>query len=74
MCYASQRYLNVEQCFHPEKGISGRGMGVGVGWTKQSGDLGTSAVFCRSFILYLESNFCVCSGCGWLPSRILEEG
>ena len=74
MCYASQRYLNVEQCFHPEKGISRHGIGVGVKWTKQSEDLEMSAVFCRSFILYPESNFCVCSGCGWLPSRILGEG
>lgn len=39
MRYASQRYLNVEQCFHPEKGISGHRMGVGVGWTKQCGEI-----------------------------------
>lgn len=59
MRYTSQRYLNVEQCLHPEKGISEREMwdGGGVGQAGR-GDLRARAeskdrVFCR--ILYLIS-------------------
>lgn len=51
MSYASQRYLNVEQCFHPEKGISRHGIGVGVRWTKQSEDLEMSQGLLQVFYL-----------------------